>query len=156
MTMLAIVRIRGYAGAPWYINDTLKMLRLSKKFNAMVYPKTDSIEGMLRKAEPYITWGELNLEGAIALVKRLRIKGGTSLDSIPELKEKGITNEQELAKAIIEGTVLIHKMDNVFSLPIRLHPPSGGFKGKINRPYKLKGEFGYRGDKINELLVRMS
>ncbi len=42
MTMLAIVRIRGYAGAPWYINDTLKMLRLSKKFNAMVYPKTDS------------------------------------------------------------------------------------------------------------------
>lgn len=67
MTTIAIVRIRGYAGAPWFINDTLEMLRLPRKFNAMVYPLTPSIEGMLRVAEPYITWGELNEEGASTL-----------------------------------------------------------------------------------------
>jgi large subunit ribosomal protein L30 len=154
MTVLAIVRIRGYAGAPWYVNDTLKMLRLSRKFNSMVYPMTDSIVGMLRKAEPYITWGELDLDGALALVSRLKTR--RPLAEIPAFKELGIKTPEELAKAIVEEKVYLHELDNDVSLPIRLHPPSGGFKGKINRPYKMKGEFGYRGKEINELIRRMA
>ncbi len=153
MTVLAIVRIRGYAGAPWYINDTLKMLRLPRKFNSMIYPMNDSVVGMLRKAEPYITWGELNFDGALSLVSRLKTR--RPLAEIPALKELGIKTPEELAKAIVEEKVYLHELGNDVILPIRLHPPSGGFKGKINRPYKMKGEFGYRGNEINELIRRM-
>ena len=39
----------------------------------------------------------------------------------------------------------------------RLHPPRGGFrKGGIKRPYANGGDLGYRGEKINELIKRMS
>lgn len=155
MAVVAVVRIRGYAGAPWYINDTLDMLRMPKKFNAMVYPLTQSLEGMLRVVEPYVTWGELNEEGASALVERLKVKGGRGLDG-QVLKLLNVSSKEELVKAIVEGKLELHKYDDVLSLPIRLHPPKGGFKGKVNRPYKMKGEFGYRGLEINKLIVRMS
>jgi large subunit ribosomal protein L30 len=36
-----------------------------------------------------------------------------------------------------------------------MHPPKKGFKTSVKRPYKSKGELGYRGEKINELAVRM-
>jgi large subunit ribosomal protein L30 len=36
----------------------------------------------------------------------------------------------------------------------RLHPPRGGFKKSIKKPMP-KGELGYRGDKINALVLRM-
>jgi len=37
----------------------------------------------------------------------------------------------------------------------RLHPPRGGFKGSIRKPYGAGGELGYRGAAINELIRRM-
>ncbi|MBS3109357.1 uL30 family ribosomal protein [Candidatus Woesearchaeota archaeon] len=39
----------------------------------------------------------------------------------------------------------------------RLHPPKGGFRARgIKAPYGQKGDLGYRGEKINDLLKRMS
>lgn len=35
-----------------------------------------------------------------------------------------------------------------------LHPPRGGFKKTIKRP-KPDGELGYRGEKINDLILKM-
>ena len=37
---------------------------------------------------------------------------------------------------------------------VHLHPPRGGFKKTIKRP-KPDGELGYRGEAINELILRM-
>ncbi len=36
----------------------------------------------------------------------------------------------------------------------RLHPPKGGFKRTIKKPYPI-GELGYRGRHINELIAKM-
>ena len=154
--LLGIIRIRGYAGTPWYIQDTLEMLRLRRRFNAMIYEDTPSIRGMLKVAEPYITWGELNEEGLRLLLSRLYVKPGNARINDEFLKSKlKIESFEEFVKKIYEGQLKLHKLDDYFKLPIRLHPPTGGFKGKINRPYNLKGEFGYRGEKINELIKRM-
>lgn len=60
--LLGIIRIRGWAKAPWYINETLEMLRLRYNFNTMMYPKTSQILGMLNKVSPYVTWGEIDPE----------------------------------------------------------------------------------------------
>ena len=154
--LLGIIRIRGYAGTPWYIQDTLELLRLRKRFNAMIYEDTEPIKGMLRLVEPYVTWGELNDEGLRLLLSRLYVKPGNSRINNEFLKSKlKIENFDEFVRKIYEGQLKLHKLDDYFKLPIRLHPPSGGFKGKINTPYNLKGELGYRGDKINELIKRM-
>ncbi|MEM2203989.1 MAG: 50S ribosomal protein L30, partial [Sulfolobales archaeon] len=48
-----------------------------------------------------------------------------------------------------------HKIDNIVKPVFRLHPPSGGFKGSIKKPYGNGGELGYRGQDINDLIRRM-
>ncbi|MBI4451742.1 uL30 family ribosomal protein [Candidatus Woesearchaeota archaeon] len=70
MSELVAIRIRTKVKAPTATEDTLRMLRLKGKNQAMVLPDTPSIRGMLEKASHAITWGELNQEGKDALAKR--------------------------------------------------------------------------------------
>ncbi|AWR97301.1 50S ribosomal protein L30 [Acidianus sulfidivorans JP7] len=151
---LLIIRIRGYASTPWNIQQTLEMLRLPRRFNAMIYPDTKDIKGMLIKVQPYVTWGELNEEGAELILSKLKTLHHENINDEYVKKYFGITKE-DLKQKIVNGEIKINKYSSVFLLPIRLHAPSGGFKGKINAPYKNKGEFGYRGIEINNLLRRM-
>ncbi|MEM1642354.1 MAG: 50S ribosomal protein L30, partial [Desulfurococcaceae archaeon] len=60
-----------------------------------------------------------------------------------------------LADAILEGRVMLHKLNNLIKPVFRLHPPRKGFKGSTKRPYDQGGELGYRGSAINELIKRM-
>lgn len=153
-----VVRIRGWAGSPWYIEETLDMLRLRRTFNAMIYPKKPEIEGMLRKVEPYITWGEINADTLKQLIlnkRLLTINGNPLTDEYVKEKLKIAGGIQEFINKVISEELKLNALDEYIQLPIRLHPPSGGFKGSVKRPLNVKGEFGYRGDKINELVRRM-
>lgn len=138
--MLAAIRIRGSAGVPVKIEKTLDMLRLRRVNHCVIVPKTPDIEGMLRKAGNYITWGEINMETLETLIsKRGRLQGGKKTD---RKEVRPLTNK------IIEG-----KKDPGIKPVFRLSPPSGGFRS-IRRAYP-KGDLGYRGENINELLKRM-
>ncbi|HLD41571.1 MAG TPA: 50S ribosomal protein L30 [archaeon] len=138
----AIVRIRGDVNARKEIDDTLAMLKLKKTNNCMIYPKTDTITGMLKKARTYLTWGELKEDTLVKLLnKRGRLEGDKKLD---EKKSKELA--EKLAKENSSKSLGI-------KLPIRLSPPSKGF-ASVKQPYP-KGDAGYRGEKINELLERM-
>jgi len=60
--MLAVIRLRGNIGLKKELSDTMRMLGL-KKTNAMaILPRTDSIIGMIKKVEDFVTWGELSKE----------------------------------------------------------------------------------------------
>lgn len=59
---LAVVLIRGLIGSRTNIRDTLIMLRLHRKNACVLVPNTPSIQGMLKKAKDYITWGEISLD----------------------------------------------------------------------------------------------
>jgi large subunit ribosomal protein L30 len=148
------IRIRGSAAAPWNIEETLDMLRLKRPFNAMIYPHNDSIRGMLMKVQSYITWGNASDKAIDLLLGKIYTTKG---DLINEkfIKDNLSMSWEDLKQGILEGKLPINKYDNLFKLPICLHPPRGGFKGKINKPYGTGGEFGYRGDKILELIERM-
>lgn len=78
--LIGVIRIRGWAATPWYIQDTLSMLRLKNAFNAMIYPKDSSIQGMLNLVSSYVTWGELNDEGLRLLVSKLEISRGKKVN----------------------------------------------------------------------------
>ncbi|ACP45703.1 ribosomal protein L30P [Sulfolobus islandicus Y.G.57.14] len=154
--LLGIIRIRGWAKAPWYINETLEMLRLRYNFNTMMYPKTSQILGMLNKVSPYVTWGEIDPDTLkLLIIKRLETAKGDKVSDSYVKEVLKIENIDTMVKQLYEGKIYLHKLDQYFKLPIRLHPPKGGFKGSVKRPYKNKGEFGYRGNKINELMRRM-
>ncbi len=62
MTKFAIIRIRGPVRSNPKIRYTLTLLGLKKPNNCTLRDVTPALLGMLRIAQPYITWGEANEE----------------------------------------------------------------------------------------------
>nr|WP_252896805.1 50S ribosomal protein L30 [Metallosphaera hakonensis] len=144
MSSIVVIRLRGSASTPWEIQETLEMLRLKRNYNAMIYPKDDNIVGMVRKVQSYVTWGELNLEGIKAIISKIRTAEGPLNEEITK-KYFGMSMEDLISK-IVQGQIRINQSP-MLKLPIRLHPPRKGFKGKINSFLGAGGELGYRAEK---------
>ena len=158
MTLYAIIRIRGMSGVHPDVERTLYLLRLRQKYAAAIYHSSlPGIWGMLKRVENWATFGEVDKP---TLVELIRVRGRL-------LGDKPITDEwvkvnlrlsgiEELADKLLAGEIHYHKLKSYGVKPFfRLHPPRGGFKGSIKRPYGDGGELGYRGSAINELIRRM-
>jgi len=158
--LYAIIRIRGRVDVPPDVEYTLKLLRLYKKFHMSIYPSNlPGLQNMLLKVKDWVTWGEIDYETLLLVLKRRgRVIGGKPLSDevVDKILEKyGLKGGVEaLAKAIYEGKIMLHKLEYIKPV-FRLHPPRGGFKYSIKRPYGDGGELGYRGRDINELIKRM-
>lgn len=138
--LIAAVRIRGATTMGREMRDTLAMLRLKRKNHCVLLRGTDSARGMLQKAKDYITFGEISDAVLKKLVaKRGRVEGNKKLSA--EQAEKSASEILKSGKSAMLKPVF------------RLTPASGGFR-EIKQHYP-RGELGYRGDKINELIERM-
>ena len=148
------VRIRGTIRAPLKARETLQMLRLTRSNYAVLIDNRPSFLGMLKTAQNFITWGEASEETVKILIKeRGRLAGNKKLTD--EYAQKvGCNSLEELREAIFNCRVEYWKLPNIQPV-FRLHPPTKGFKGKVKKDYGMGGEFGYRGEKINELIKRM-
>lgn len=153
----AIIRLRGTVGVPYDVEYTLRLLRLVRKYHCTIYPVTQALNGMLMVVKDWVTWGEIELSTLTELLKkRGRVVGNNPLTDEFVKERLSLNSIEDLAKEIIEGRVLFHKLDDIGIKPVfRLHPPKKGFKGSIKKPYKDGGELGYRGPAINELILRM-
>ena len=153
---LAVIRIRGRVGLRKPVVETLQFLRLHRKNHLVLIDDRPSYRGMLQKAKDYITWGEVGAETiALLLKKRGFLPGNVKLTDALVNKYTKYKTMDEFAAAIASFNAELtdlHKIKPVF----RLHPPKGGFKGKIKRPVKDHGELGYRGAKIEDLIKRMA
>lgn len=149
--MYAVIRIRGRVGIRREVEDTLKMLRLKTVNSCVVVPETDSYKGMLKKAYDFITYGEINFDTFLKMIKkRGRVEGDKKLTE-EIVKEVGFNSVEEMARAIFDGKI---RMKDVRLNPVfRLTPPSKGFKS--TKEHYPKGDLGYRGSEINELIERM-
>lgn len=155
MTKIVVIRIRGRVDVPPDVKVTLKLLRLHKKFHAVIIDNRPSYMGMLRKVQNYVTWGEIDCETlALLLRRRGRLEGGNKLTD-DYVAKYGFSSIEDFAKAIVEGKVNLTDLPKIKPI-FRLSPPSGGFKGTIKRHYRDGGELGYRGKAINELIRRMA
>lgn len=150
--LFAVVRIRGWAKTRKEINDTLDMLKLKRTNNCVLIPETPQYNGMLNKVKDYVTFGEIEKDVLVELLKkRGEVLGG----KLTEEKLKEITkfeSFEKFADALLVGKVKLKnfkKLKQVF----RLNPPKKGYRSK-RLPYP-KGDLGYRGKEINELLKRM-
>lgn len=149
------VRIRGTIRAPRQVRETLQMLNLTRNNYAVLIDNRPSFLGMLQKAQNFITWGEATKETVNMLIKkRGRLAGDKKLTD--EYAQKiGYGSLEEFAEAIFNCHVEYWKLPDV-RLVFRLHPPTKGFKGKVKKGYGMGGELGCRGEKINELIKRMT
>jgi large subunit ribosomal protein L30 len=140
--MYAAIRIRGPVGVSKAVEDTLKMLRLTRINHCVLVPKNPSVEGMLQKVRSYITWGEIDKETLNRMVtKRGRFAGD---NRISEKEGNDIAGRIEKSDALKNSGI---------KLLFRLSPCSGGLKStKTDYP---RGDLGYRGEKINSLLNKM-
>ncbi|AGB04988.1 50S ribosomal protein L30P, archaeal [Aciduliprofundum sp. MAR08-339] len=152
--MYAVVRVRGRTGVRKDIADTLKMLNLTRINHCVLVPDTPAYRGMLQKVKDYVTWGEIDEE---TLLKLIRLKGrlyGDKPITDEYVKETmGFDDLETLVRAIIEGKVLYKDIPNVKPV-FRLHPPLKGWE-KTKRHFTEGGALGYRGDRINALINRM-
>jgi len=151
---LAVVRVRGVSDIFREINETMKMLHLERNCHATLVDNRPAYLGMLKKAQNYLTWGEISKETlALLLKKRGRLVGDKKLTD--EYAQKvGKKSFDELAEALTKGEVEFHQLPNIKPV-FRLHPPSKGFKGEVKRSYASGGVTGYRAEAINDLLKQM-
>ncbi len=152
---LAVIRIRGRVGVKKPVVETLKFLRLLRKNHLVLIDDRPSFRGMLQKAKDYITWGEVGAETiALLLKKRGRLPGGVRLTDPLVHKHTKYKTIDALAEGIAGFDAELGDFPKIKPV-FRLHPPKGGFKGKIKRPFKDHGELGNRGPQIEDLIKRM-
>ncbi len=132
--LIALVRVRGRPGTRSDIEETLERLNLPKIHNLSFTIGNKSSIGMIRKCDAFITYGEIEKD----IFKKI-------------LKKKGIEISDSDIEAILNGK---KKIKEVLKLPIRLHPPSKGFRS-TKKNIKDGGDLGYRGIDIINLLKRM-
>lgn len=154
--LIAVVRLRGTVNVRPEVEDTLRMLRLVRKYHLAIYPEDlPGLKGMLQKAKDWITWGEIDRETLRQLLlERGRTPGGGRVTEDYVRKQMGLNSIDELVDRIIEGKILLHKCEKIKPV-FRLHPPRGGFKKSLRRQYNNAGELGYRGRDINNLIKKM-
>ncbi len=150
----AVIRVRSDIKVRGDISDTMKLLRLNKVNHCVIIPDDAVTKGMLQKCKDYVTWGEVNEE---TLAKLIMMRGklvGNHPITLKHIKENSAHDSVvKLAKAIYEGKEKFADMKDAKPV-FRLHPPLRGYEG-IKRSYKAGGALGYRGEAINDLIVKM-
>lgn len=151
---LAVIRVRGTVNIRRDVRETLRMLHLTRPNHCVIIPPRETYRGMLQKAKDYITWGEVKPEVLKELLThRGRLAGNRPLTEEYVKDVLGYKSFGDLARAIVKGEVEFTKLKDVKPV-LRLSPPRKGYRG-IKRPYSNGGALGYRGEAINDLLMRM-
>lgn len=155
---LFLVRIRGTVHVTGKIKDTLEMLRLNRPMHAVVIPKTESYLGMVNMVKDYVAYGDIDAETMGALIKsRGRVMGDAPITDqfVKDATKAKYANVDAFAKAVVKGEATLKDLGDEAKPIFRLNPPVGGFKGSTKRHFTVKGELGYRGKDINDLVRRM-
>ena len=151
---LIAIKVRGSISAQREAKETLDLMHLSRNNHAVLVENTPSMIGMLKRAQSYVTWGEISKETtADLLARRGRISGNKKLTE--EYAQKvGYKSLNELADAVASCKVAYRNLQDIQPV-FKLHPPKKGFKGKTKKSFRAGGEAGYRGEAINDLVFRM-
>lgn len=151
---LLVIRIRGIINVSNREKDTLRMLRIERNNYATIIDDRPDYKGMLQKAKDWITWGEPSIETVKEiLIKRGKAPGNKKLTE-EYINELGFESFHDLAEKLVNCELSINHIEGIKPF-FRLHPPKKGFKKSVKRPFKSKGELGYRGTSINDLVKRM-
>ena len=68
--MIAVVRVRGSIKLTRPLLDTFKMLKLLKKNHCVILEDNIQTRTMVKKVEPYVTWGDVDDKTTESLKKK--------------------------------------------------------------------------------------
>ncbi len=139
----------------------MQLLRLRQLHNGVFVKLNKATINMLRKVEPFITYGYPSQATIRKLIykrgygkingSRIPLNDNTIVEK--QLGEKGIASVEDLVHEI--STVGPHfKQANNFLWPFKLNTPRLGF-AKKRHPYHNGGVWGNREELINELIKKM-
>lgn len=153
--MFAIIRIRGPIKVNEDIENTMKLLNLTRVNHCVIYPEDKYIKGMLHKLRNMVTYGEISKE---TLKKMLNKRGYcyNEKGKLIKFKEhyKDEKKQEKMIDEILSGKAKLE--DFGIKKVFRLKPPTKGFDRKgIKKTFKEGGVLGYRADQINALLLKM-
>ncbi len=154
-TLLAVIRLRGTVNVHFKVQETLDLLNVRRTNYMTLMSNTPSNLGMLNKARNFITWGEINpkvLEHVLR--KRGELRGRISITDKYVKENTDYPTITSLAKALHKGELSLKEIPNMKKF-FRLHPARKGFRA-IKKGFAEGGDVGYRGEAINELIVRMA
>ena len=156
-----VMRLRGINDMHPKTRKIMQLLRLRQIHNGVFMRVNKATINMLRKVEPYVTFGYPNLKSVKELIYK-RGYGKVNKQRIP-LTDNSIIEKALGDKGIICIEDLIHEIYTCgphftacsnFLWPVKLSSPTGGFKAKLLH-YNEGGDAGYRGEKIHELVKKM-
>jgi len=139
--MICVIRITGDVNLKGDVRETLKRLRMHRKYSCVVLKGTPVELGMVKKLRDYVAFGEISEEVLEKLIKA-RVQ---PLDKSKKIDTKVI------AQGLVKGTAPKELGIKPF---FRLHPPLKGIDAKKHVGVK-KGVLGDHKDKLHLLLERM-
>ena len=148
-----VVRIKGQADVPHWANTTLNLLKLEKKYRAVILPVKENTAGMLKKIQHYISWQEIDTKTTKELLDKKGRRTGYKKITSEDISQAGFKTIDDLAVSLSEGKISMSKIK-----PLKpwfaLSPPKQGFKRSTKRLYGQKGVLGYNKELTN-LVKRM-
>ena len=150
----AVIRLRSSIKAHREVKDTLRHLRLNKVNHCVLVPEGKTYDGMLQKVKDYVTWGEVKTEVLTnMLIKRGRLSGERPLTNQYLKENSKFESMIKFAEALNAGKCKLSDLKDAKSV-FRLHPPRQGLES-VKRSYNDRGSLGYRGEAINDLILKM-
>lgn len=138
--MILVIRISGQVNVPEKTKETLRRIRIMKKYSAvLMHPNQNNLK-LLKKIRNYVAYGTINHE----TLKELIEKRGEPLKKEDKIDAEKIISD--LQKKPLQDAGL-----KPF---FRLHPPRKGIDSKKHFGVS-KGVLGDNKENINELVRRM-
>jgi len=148
-----VIRIKGQADVPHWANTTLNLLKLEKKYRAIILPVKENTEGMLRKVQHFVSWQEIDLPTTKELLDKKGRRAGYKKITSEDISKAGFKTIDELATSLSEGKTSMSKLKSLKPW-FALSPPRHGFKRSTKRLYGQKGILGHNKE-LTTLVKRM-
>ncbi len=134
--MIAVIRISGAVEINRDIEETLRRIRLHRKYSCTILQNTPENLKLLRGIRDFVAYGRLNKETLLLLLEK-RSNKKINVDEIASDLEKKPINKLDIKPFF------------------RLHPPRGGIDSKKHFGVTKKAVLGDNRESINELIRRM-
>jgi large subunit ribosomal protein L30 len=150
----AVIRLRSSINANHEVKLTMQSLRLNRVNHCVLIPDGKTYDGMLQKIKDFVTWGEIKSDVLTnMIIKRGKLTGGRPITNQYIKDNTKHDSLIKFAEAVTAGAYKYKDLKDVKPI-FRLHPPHRGFEG-IKRSYNDTGSLGYRGEAINDLILKM-
>jgi large subunit ribosomal protein L7e len=157
--LILAIRIQISVNSCIEVKKTLRQLNLTERFTAVLLRCNEATHDLLKAAEPYIAFGYPTLESVEQLLRKRARVHKKGMDVL--LKDNNLVEEALGSLGIICLEDLVHEFwslgpnfekVNRFLAAFKLNPPANKLK---KTAFGKGGDFGNRGEGINELLSQM-